>query len=468
MASKASSSRRAAERAPAPSSGGRVLKRKECAVHQRRGCVACSAKAGRAAAEKPEERPAERPVREVPADVGRLALERRILELTSTVEQGVEDRRRLMEAMEREERSVVDTLRHAEETQSAMHRKLAAATQQLHDIQEKKAWLAEAFREEKLAGNHATAQVSALSAQVLEKEAQLLARDTRITALEQEGATLAKEASKQSERAARAQQLLLEKFADLERRLKESGTALQNSRDALEESEARAAEALRVGEREKERATEVAIRLGTVEAALAGARTSGDDRSHYSERMLISKEESHKEEVRRLEGEVRSHARTAHDASLKLEEVRSHARTAHDASLKLEEVTMRLTDEARHASAGRKEAEAREEAARAKSRDLERRALALEREVEEARRRMEERGIDAHTSSIERDQARCGICRRAKCTWKASSARQWTYSSRPAPTRRPLPRSESLLSTPLPLSGNLPGEEGQEREAGEE
>lgn len=38
---------------------------------------------------------------------------------------------------------------------------------------------------------------------------------------------------------------------------------------------------------------------------------------------------------------------------------------------------MRLTDEARHASAGRKEAEAREEAARAKSRDLERRALAL-------------------------------------------------------------------------------------------
>lgn len=54
-------------------------------MHQRRGCVACSAKAGRAAAEKPEERPAERPVREVPADVGRLALERRILELTSTV-----------------------------------------------------------------------------------------------------------------------------------------------------------------------------------------------------------------------------------------------------------------------------------------------------------------------------------------------------------------------------------------------
>ena len=62
-----------------------MLKRKECVLHQRRGCVACSAKAGRAAVYKPEERPAERPVREVAEDVGRLALERRIMELTSTV-----------------------------------------------------------------------------------------------------------------------------------------------------------------------------------------------------------------------------------------------------------------------------------------------------------------------------------------------------------------------------------------------
>ena len=62
-----------------------MLKRKECVLHQRRGCVACSAKAGRAAAEKAEERPAERPVREGAEDVGRLALERRVLELTSTV-----------------------------------------------------------------------------------------------------------------------------------------------------------------------------------------------------------------------------------------------------------------------------------------------------------------------------------------------------------------------------------------------
>jgi len=89
--------------------------------------------------------------------------------------------------------------------------------------------------------------------------------------------------------------------------------------------------------------------------------------------MLLSREESHKvrsphgaespgaespgaespgaeltgppqEEVRRLETELRAHARAAHDAALKLDEV-----------------TLRLTEEARGAAATRKEAEAREE-----------------------------------------------------------------------------------------------------------
>jgi hypothetical protein len=42
-------------------------------------------------------------------------------------------------------------------------------------------------------------------------------------------------------------------------------------------------------------------------------------------------------------------------------ELRAHARAAHDAALKLDEVTLRLTEEARGATATRKEAEAREE-----------------------------------------------------------------------------------------------------------
>jgi hypothetical protein len=89
--------------------------------------------------------------------------------------------------------------------------------------------------------------------------------------------------------------------------------------------------------------------------------------------MLLSREESHK--VRSPHGAESPGAESpgaespgaeltgpAQEEVRRLEtELRAHARAAHDAALKLDEVTLRLTEEARGAAATRKEAEAREE-----------------------------------------------------------------------------------------------------------
>jgi hypothetical protein len=93
-----------------------------------------------------------------------------------------------------EESSVVDTLRQAEEARRVQERQLDELSAQAQDLQEKNAWLAEAFRAERAAAAARAEEAARLRDQLQEQQRLLEAREAQVQELAEESGRREREA----------------------------------------------------------------------------------------------------------------------------------------------------------------------------------------------------------------------------------------------------------------------------------